>query len=115
MQDEFVTAEVRKVLYLDSKEGKGGKYFDVMFRLNKSGSYYRSCIYEHCRNFRNWKGFLEPGYILGNLKLLQHKSGKLFVDADSLPKLIQVPYSIIKSNRDQMAKQTKDIQQSLFQ
>lgn len=78
-----------EIIRIIEKESKYGKiYFDVLFKMEKTGSCFRSCIYTGCRNFTNWKDLLKVGNILKNLELIW-KFGKLFIDADSFPELIR--------------------------
>lgn len=60
---------------------KGGTLWYAFFK-GEDGKSYRSCIWDRCRNFSNWKSFLDSKDIsLDNL--LKLKEG--FIDADSKP------------------------------
>lgn len=82
----LVSGELIKIL--PKKSNFGSLYYDCLFKMVLTGSCFRSCIYTKCRNFENWKNYLEVGNILGNLKLIS-KYKKLFVDADSFSVLIR--------------------------
>lgn len=84
-QADTVTGEITKILKKESRYG--GTYYDVHFRIIPSGNFYRSCVYENCKNFNQWQHLLKVGNILENLQLIETKYHKVFVDADSLPVL----------------------------
>lgn len=105
-----VSGEIIKIL--DKKSKYGNIYFDVHFKLIDTGSFYRSCIYTLCRNYSNWKDFLQVGNILSDLKLIT-KYGKLFIDADSFPVLIRSGNPNIQSFKTER-NERKILQGSLF-
>ena len=105
-----VSGEIIKRLEKESKYGSN--YFDVQFKLLESGSFYRSCIYTACRNYSNWKDFLEAGNVLSNLKLITIY-GKLFIDADSSPVLIRKGNPEIKQMKP-IYRKTEILQMQMF-
>jgi hypothetical protein len=81
-------ATIIKVTEKDSKYNTKGMYYDVLFRTEATGGYYRSCIFPDCNNFNRWKGKLIVGNTFSNLNMIDIK-GKPFIDADSNPVLIE--------------------------
>ncbi len=115
ISNSTVSGEIIKILEKESKYGD--IYFDIHFRLLKTGSFYRSCIYPYCRNFSNWTGLLSIGNVLSNLELIW-KKGRLFIDADSIPLLIRKGKPEAKQDLKPVTKQVMKsfgVQEVLFQ
>jgi len=68
---------------------KYGKAFHYAFFKGEDGKSYRSCLYEDCGNFKRngWDNLIDKqGVMLDGLRLI----GKDIIDADSVPKIVEV-------------------------
>lgn len=76
------------ILKVEKKPSKINHVFWYVFFKGDDGKSYRTCLDPANRNFKNWQHIVEPGNVLGGIRLKLYK-GRPIIDADSTPKVIR--------------------------
>lgn len=90
-----MTAQITRIKTKQSNYG--GIYYDVAFQSVPHNKFYRSCIYQNCRNFSKWEGLLSEGNTLDNLRVIT-RNGRELIDADSDVRLVPMMQPRIKEH-----------------
>ena len=79
-----MTGEIIEIHSIKKSRNEGENFIRIEFRLD-GGSWAKTDLVPHFRNFRRWAKLLKIGNILGNLEL----KDAMTIDADSFPILIE--------------------------